>query len=529
MRRLLILGAVLVVMAGAVFLAAANANRYLESHRDWLAEQASTALGRPVAFDAIGVSFRRGLGVRVSDVVIGEDSAFGKEAFLRATRIDAAIKILPALRGHYELARIEIDAPQINLIKSKGGFNFASIGGAKGEPPPKAEAEPSPSRALPLLVSSLRIRDGRVQFVDRTASPASTLRVDQIDVSASDIGLDRPVSLEIAAAVLDAAGQNVRIAGSVGPAQSPEAFASAPVDLRIDLGPLVVDRLKAVRPDRQVDPGRSLVSGSGFARRAALRNARCARNPRDDGRQRRRHRLRQSLHQAQRRALEARGRREASRRRRRRGEARARPRASAPDRKGPDRSDGGRADRSRSLGKRSPARGLGPPDPCRRCSRDHGRARPPGQGDGFGGKRRDAEAAGKRRLEEREPEATRGKHADRGSDDDGGAQGRPGGDSGHGFQAQWKSGSGGRHHQEPEGSRHGFQSHVTRVGARRRGRRWRRHEAARAARGGRGARQFPLGEQRPTARRERSDPRAAACGMSTTGRSTARRRCASTS
>ena len=244
MRRLFIVGAVLVVLAGAVFLAAANANRYLESHREWLAQQASTALGRPVAFDAIGVSFRRGLGVRVSDVVIGEDSAFGKEAFLRATRIDVAIKLLPALRGHFELARIEIDAPQINLIQSKGGFNYASIGRAKGAPSPKAEAETSPGRALPLLVSSLRIRDGRVQLVDRTASPASTLRVDQLDVTASDIGLDRPVTLEIAAAVLDAAGQNVRIAGSVGPAQSPEAFANAPVDLRIDLGPLVVDRLK---------------------------------------------------------------------------------------------------------------------------------------------------------------------------------------------------------------------------------------------------------------------------------------------
>jgi uncharacterized protein involved in outer membrane biogenesis len=243
MRKLLILGAVLLVLAGALFIAAKNFNLYLEENRVWLAEQASSAIGRSVTFDEIGVSFRGGLGARVTSVAIGEDLAFGKGEFLRADRIDAVIKILPALRGRYEVARVEIDAPEINIIKTQSGFNFDSLGRAADDQAPAAERD-TPAGALPFLVSSLRISAGRLRYSDRSASPASELNVDRLDFSASDVGFDHPIQLDLAAAVLGAAEQNVRIEGTLGPLDSPEAAANAPVDLRVGLGPLVVDRLK---------------------------------------------------------------------------------------------------------------------------------------------------------------------------------------------------------------------------------------------------------------------------------------------
>jgi AsmA protein len=243
MRKILILGAVLLVLAGALFVAASNLNRYLAENREWLAEQASSALGRSVAFDEIGVSFRGGFGARVTSIAIGEDPAFGKGEFLRADRIDAVIKILPALRGRYEVARVEIDAPEIEVIKTRSGYNFDSLGRAAGEQTPAAEPD-TPAGALPFLVSSLRIGDGRLRFIDRSASPASELSVDHLDFSASDVGLDHPIQLDLAAAVLGVAEQNVRVEGTLGPLGSPEAVANAPVDLHVNLGPIVVDRLK---------------------------------------------------------------------------------------------------------------------------------------------------------------------------------------------------------------------------------------------------------------------------------------------
>ena len=133
MRKILILGAVLLFLVGALLFAASNLNSYLAENREWLAEQASLALGRSVAFEEIGISFRGGLGARVTSVAIGEDPTFGKEDFLRADRIDAVIKILPALRGRYEVASVEIDAPEIHVIKTRDGFNFDSLGRAAND------------------------------------------------------------------------------------------------------------------------------------------------------------------------------------------------------------------------------------------------------------------------------------------------------------------------------------------------------------------------------------------------------------
>ncbi len=244
MRKVLILGAVLLILVGALFVAASNLNRYLEDNREWLAQQASSALGRPVAFDEIGVSLRGGLGARVTSVTIGEDPAFGKGEFLRADRIDAVIKILPALRGRFEVARVEIDTPEINIIKTRSAFNFDSLGRAAAAQAQTEQKEDPAAGTLPLLVSSLRINDGRLQFIDRSVSPASELNVDRLDFTASDVGLDHPIHLDLAAAVLGASEQNLRVAGTLGPLVSPEAAASAPINLRVDLGPLVVDRLK---------------------------------------------------------------------------------------------------------------------------------------------------------------------------------------------------------------------------------------------------------------------------------------------
>ena len=153
MRKILILGVVLLILAGALFVAANNLNSYLAENREWLAEQASSALGRSVAFDEIGVSLRGGLGARVTSVAIGEDPAFGKGEFLRADRIDAVIKILPALRGRYEVARVEIDAPEINVIKTQSGFNFDSLGALRAnrlqQPSATLRAAPCPFSCRP--------------------------------------------------------------------------------------------------------------------------------------------------------------------------------------------------------------------------------------------------------------------------------------------------------------------------------------------------------------------------------------------
>ncbi len=252
MRKLLILLVVLLVLAGIAAFAVSNFNTYLQSNREWLAEQASTALGRSVAFDEIGVSFRGGLGASVGDLSIGDDPAFSKESFLKVGRAHVVVKILPALSGRYEVDRVVLESPRVNVIRTKAGFNFDSIGkGPGGKPAEDAPAEAGDvaaagGEALPFLVSLMDISDGRLSFVDRSASPASEMVVEKLDFSASDVGFDSPVSIDLAMAVLGVAEQNIKVSGTVGPIGSPAAAPQMPLDLNVDVGPLVIDRLKGV-------------------------------------------------------------------------------------------------------------------------------------------------------------------------------------------------------------------------------------------------------------------------------------------
>ncbi len=250
MRKLVVALVFVLVLFGLGAFAISNFNTYLENNREWLADRISTVVGRPVTFEEVGVSFRGGLGARVGGLSIGDDADYSKQPFLQVGRADVVVKILPALTGSYEVDRVVLDAPRVNVIRTKAGFNFDSIGkGGEAKPggetaPAAGGAEKSGADALPLLVSLLDIRGGRVSFVDRTASPASELLIEQLDFSASDLGFDDPIAIDLAMAVLGFPEQNVKVSGSVGPVGSPEAAARAPLDLEVAVGPIVVDRLK---------------------------------------------------------------------------------------------------------------------------------------------------------------------------------------------------------------------------------------------------------------------------------------------
>src|SRR5262245_25815077 len=107
MRKWLLIGlAVVLVLVGVGVYAAVNLNRYVADNRDWIASQVETVLGRRVAFEKLEVTLLGGVGVTVEDVRIADDPAFSKTDFLTAKRVNVAVRLVPALFGHYELRHI---------------------------------------------------------------------------------------------------------------------------------------------------------------------------------------------------------------------------------------------------------------------------------------------------------------------------------------------------------------------------------------------------------------------------------------
>jgi hypothetical protein len=269
MRKWIVLGILLLVIAGAVALALANLNSYLNRNRDWLADQIANALGRKVSFSEVGVQLLGGFGARIKDLTIADDPAFSNENFVKAGDVQVSMALLPALFGRYEVKRVVLVKPDVSIIRTKEGFNYDSIGKAKGSESPKAPAAPGAPTAKPpsreegagkaaFLVSLVDIEKGELRYLDRTTSPPSDLRLGELDFSASDVSVDRPIRLKLATKLFGADKQNVQVDGSVGPIGSPPNVQKAPLDLTIQLGPVVLDNLRKIEAvSKSLPPGLS--------------------------------------------------------------------------------------------------------------------------------------------------------------------------------------------------------------------------------------------------------------------------------
>jgi AsmA protein len=243
---LVVLGVLVLALAGAGALVAANLDAYLEDNRAWLEARAEAVLGREVRFERIGVSFDSGLGVEVANLEVADDPRFGSEPFLKAEAVMVVIRLWPALQGSYEVEKVALVGPDVTLRLTSDGANTDTLGAGPSASEAPASAEPAAAAAEgppPMVAIALAdIRGGRVRLVDSRGEQSREVVVEQLDVELSDLSLDEPVAVDLSAAVLDSTEQNLRVSGSVGPIDAGAPGASA-FDLALTLLGVQASRL----------------------------------------------------------------------------------------------------------------------------------------------------------------------------------------------------------------------------------------------------------------------------------------------
>ncbi|HQJ16177.1 MAG TPA: AsmA family protein [Candidatus Omnitrophota bacterium] len=215
--------ALVIVLTAAVviIIKTFDVNRY----KPQITAQAKAALGRDFDFDRarLDISFTRGISVKVSNLVIGDDRGFQEGDFLRVKEISVSMDVLGyLLRKKINVHGIVIDTPRATIIRRKDGLiNAAAIGkkenaNANAASPgvPSVQGQQS-ALALPaVLVSSFTLQNGAVTYIDRSFEPPVSLDVTDISVSVSGISLSEPFPFKIEAAVL-APKKNINIEGNV--------------------------------------------------------------------------------------------------------------------------------------------------------------------------------------------------------------------------------------------------------------------------------------------------------------------------
>jgi hypothetical protein len=191
---------------------------------------------------SIASSYGRGLGIAVRDLAIAEDPRFGDGDFVTTHGAFVQVRILPALFGRYEVARISLESPAISLVKTADGVNLGTLSTGEND-----SGDTSSARSRAIAVALLDIENATVRYGDRTQKPAHEIEVSRLDFQASDLSFGDAVRFELSAAVLGAPSPNVTASGAVGPVD-PADVAATPLDLVFQLDGVDGSALQAVLP-----------------------------------------------------------------------------------------------------------------------------------------------------------------------------------------------------------------------------------------------------------------------------------------
>lgn len=217
---------VVLIAALVIFVNTFDINRF----KPQIVSQASSALHRKVDFEKAGLAFslRQGVSLRVNNLVIAEDSAFGQGNFFTVKDISLSIDVLGYIfHKVISISSATIDGPHITIIRQKDGalnvLTIAQTSGNKGSEEKVGNVTaPSAPMAVPaILVPSFRINNAEVSYIDHSTEPPLEVTVKDIQLSAKVT--QSKIILESFSASLG--GGSIKGAGSIDDYVTKQEFA----------------------------------------------------------------------------------------------------------------------------------------------------------------------------------------------------------------------------------------------------------------------------------------------------------------
>jgi len=232
MKKLLIVVAavvaviVVVVVAAPFFLSA-------DSYKGEILSRVRDATGRDMTIGGkLSLSLFPSVRIEAGDVVLANAPGAAAPAMARLKKLDVAVKLIPLLSGRFEVERLSLVEPQIDLeIDAKGqpSWSFAESAAALPAPAPGAIPPRNPSMMGLAALSRLAVKDvtianGTVVLLDRRTNRRDELQ--NVTLTLSAPSLDAPFTMNgsamwrgqkiTIAARLDNTGALVRAGGKSG-------------------------------------------------------------------------------------------------------------------------------------------------------------------------------------------------------------------------------------------------------------------------------------------------------------------------
>jgi hypothetical protein len=164
------LGVLAFVLAALIVPPFVNVGRF----KGRIVEATSNSLGRPVTIGDISLRLLPQPGFSMENFVVGDDPAFSAEPILRAEEVRATLRMSSLWRGRLEVAKLSLQYPSLNLVRSADGkLNLESLlaRASRANAAPTTAKKPESRPRFPYIEAD----GGRINFKSGTDKKAFSL------------------------------------------------------------------------------------------------------------------------------------------------------------------------------------------------------------------------------------------------------------------------------------------------------------------------------------------------------------------
>ena len=242
-RKLLVVTVVMLAIATAGVVHTFNvlAGKY----RDQVQQELQKVLGKDVAFASLQVTLFGGPGFVAKEFRIADDPRFAATPLLRAKELVLGVSLWKLFFQQLVITTLAFKEPEFQIITDESGSrNLTALLHRKGELrqfPALRPAAPERGRTpVSFLIRKIHIKDGRVDYVDRSVIAPVELRVGHISMTLTGFDRREAITLHFAASLTEGLSQDLRIDGRLNPASQEIPWTQRPVDLDLRFDSLQV-------------------------------------------------------------------------------------------------------------------------------------------------------------------------------------------------------------------------------------------------------------------------------------------------
>ncbi len=228
LRKITIAAAVLLI-ATAIGLGS-HFKTLADKHRDQVQLELRHLLGESVRFEGLDVRLLWLPGFVVREFRMADDSRFAATPILKARELFLGISLRQLFTGRIVIDSVTFVGPEMQIISDETGvLNVSMLASRRkelGVLPRRRAGAPGERRqnSVRFAVDELRVEDGRIIYLDRTAKDPAELQLRGIELQVRGLDLQEPTRVRVAAALTEGLGQDLHIEGLLHRAKADQSW-----------------------------------------------------------------------------------------------------------------------------------------------------------------------------------------------------------------------------------------------------------------------------------------------------------------